>query len=226
MANSLATFALQPHAGQAGARYLERKYGVRAVVGPPPVGVQGTDAFLKALREITGKPIPRSLLEERGRLVDSLADTLHHTMMKKVAVMGDPDIVLGVTRFVLEMGMEPVALAGGTASKTFVHDVEAILAEAGYEGEPPLIINGGDLFEFEEYLKKQSRLDLIIGNSRAVDISRELQVPLVRVGFPIYDRFGYQKRPIVGYRGGEMLLAEIVNSMLDYQYPDDRTQQL
>ncbi|AEG16826.1 Nitrogenase [Desulfofundulus kuznetsovii DSM 6115] len=226
MANSLATFALQPHAGQAGARYLERKYGVRAVVGPPPVGVQGTDAFLKALREITGKPIPESLLQERGRLVDSLADTLHHTMMKKVAVMGDPDIVLGVTRFVLEMGMEPVALAGGTASKTFVHDVEAILAEAGYEGEPPLIINGGDLFEFEEYLKKQPRLDLIIGNSRAVDISRELQVPLVRVGFPIYDRFGYQKRPIVGYRGGEMLLAEIVNSMLDYQYPDDRTQQL
>ncbi|SHE82394.1 HMGL-like [Desulfofundulus australicus DSM 11792] len=55
--------------------------------------------------------------------------------------------------------MEPVALAGGTASKTFVHDVEAILAEAGYEGEPPLIINGGnggDLFEFEEYLKKQT----------------------------------------------------------------------
>lgn len=226
MANSLATFALQPHAGQAGARYLERKYGVRAVVGPPPIGVKGTDAFLRTLQEITGKPIPRSLLQERGRLIDSLADTLHHTMMKKVAIMGDPDIVLGITRFVLEMGMEPVAVASGSPSKTFVHDVESILAEAEYGGDPPLILNGGDLFEFEEYLKKQPRLDLILGNSKAVDISRELQVPLVRVGFPIYDRFGYQKRPIVGYRGGEMLLAEIVNSMLDYQYPDDRTQQL
>ena len=225
MANSLATFALQPHAGQAGARYLERKYGVRAVVGPPPVGVQGTDEFLSTLSAITGKPIPETLLDERGRLVDSLADTFHHTMMKKVAIMGDPDVVLGVTRFVLEMGMEPVALAGGTASKTFEHSMSEILAEAGYTGNP-LILNGGDLFEFEEYLKKQPRLDLIIGNSKAVDISRELQVPLVRVGFPIYDRFGYQKRPIVGYRGGEILLAEIVNSILGHQYPDDRTHQL
>ncbi|MDN5325665.1 MAG: nitrogenase molybdenum-iron protein beta chain [Moorella sp. (in: firmicutes)] len=226
MANSLATFALQPHAGQAGARYLERKFGVRAVVGPPPIGIQGTDVFLKTLRELTGKPIPESLLQERGRLVDSLADTFHHTMMKKVAIMGDPDVVLGVTRFVLEMGMEPVALAGGTASKTFDHDVEAILAEAGYAGDPPLVVNGGDLLEFEEYLKQLPRLDLVIGNSRAVDIAKELQVPLVRVGFPIYDRFGYQKRAIVGYRGGEVLLAEIVNSILGYQYPDDRTHQL
>ncbi|APC07667.1 nitrogenase component 1 [Neomoorella thermoacetica] len=226
MANSLATFALQPHAGQAGARYLERKFGVRAVVGPPPIGIQGTDAFLKTLRELTGKPIPESLLQERGRLVDSLADTFHHTMMKKVAIMGDPDVVLGVTRFVLEMGMEPVALAGGTASKTFDHDVEAILAEAGYGGDPPLVVNGGDLLEFEEHLKQLPRLDLVIGNSRAVDIAKELQVPLVRVGFPIYDRFGYQKRAVVGYRGGEVLLAEIVNSILGYQYPDDRTHQL
>lgn len=226
MANSLATFALQPHAGQAGARYLERKFGVRAVVGPPPIGIQGTDAFLKTLRELTGKPIPESLLQERGRLVDSLADTFHHTMMKKVAIMGDPDVVLGVTRFVLEMGMEPVALAGGTASKTFDHDVEAILAEAGYAGDPPLVVNGGDLLEFEEHLKQLPRLDLVIGNSRAVDIAKELQVPLVRVGFPIYDRFGYQKRAVVGYRGGEVLLAEIVNSILGYQYPDDRTHQL
>ncbi|MDN5362239.1 MAG: hypothetical protein PWP70_1286, partial [Moorella sp. (in: firmicutes)] len=30
----------------------------------------------------------------------------------------------------------------------------------------------------------------------------------------------------VGYRGGEVLLAEIVNSILGYQYPDDRTHQL
>ncbi|OAT87057.1 nitrogenase component 1 [Desulfotomaculum copahuensis] len=225
MANSLATFALLPHAGQAGARYLERKYGVRAVVGPPPVGVQGTDQFLRTLSAVTGQPVPESLLDERGRLIDSLADTFHHTMMKKVAVMGDPDVVLGVTRFALEMGLEPVALAGGTASKTFTRDMSVILKEAGFTGDP-LLLNGGDLFEFEEYLKKLPRLDLIIGNSKAVDIAKELQVPLVRTGFPVYDRFGYQKRAVVGYRGGEILLTEIVNSILGYQYPDDRTHQL
>lgn len=225
MANSLATMALQPHAGQAGARYLERKYGVRALVGQTPMGVQGTDDFIRGLSEVAGLPVPEDLLDERGRLVDSLADTFHHTMMKKVAVMGDPDVVLSLTRFVLEMGMEPVALAGSSVSKTFVHSLREIFEDAEFTGDP-LVINGGDLFEFEEYLKKLTHLDLVIGNSKAVDIAKELQIPLVRVGFPIYDRFGYQKRAIVGYRGGEILLADIVNSILGYQYPDDRTHQL
>ena len=50
-------------------------------------------------------------------------------------------------------------------------------------------------------------------------------IPLVRAGSPIYDRFGYQKKPIVGYRGAELLLYDVANAILDYQYPDDRTQQ-
>ena len=69
------------------------------------------------------------------------------------------------------------------------------------------------------------KLDLIIGHSKGVDISHELAVPLVRAGFPIYDRFGYSKKATVGYRGAERLLCDIVNAVLDYQYPDDRTQQ-
>jgi len=33
---------------------------------------------------------------------------------------------------------------------------------------------------------------------RLMDIANEVGVPLVRAGFPIYDRFCYQKKPIVG----------------------------
>ncbi len=227
MGNALATFALQPAAGAGGARSLERRLGVPAVVGLTPVGVDATDALLQNLSRITGREIPASLKIERGRLIDALADTFHHTMMKRVAIFGDPDTVTGVARFVCELGMTPVAVAPGTPTKTFEQEMDGIFA--GYRElflDTPKVFNGGDLFEFEEYLKTLPRLDLIIGNSKGIDISRELEVPLVRVGFPIYDRFGYQKRPIVGYRGAELLLYEIVNSILDFRYPDDRTQQL
>lgn len=227
MASALATFALQPTAGGSGARSLERRFEVPAVVGPTPVGVDATDALLQNLKRITGKEIPAALRTERGLLIDAMADTFHHTMMKRVAVFGDPDTVTGITRFVCELGMTPVAVGAGTPSKTFEQEMEEIFA--GYRDlflNAPRVFNGGDLFEFEEYLKTLPRLDLIIGNSKGVDISRELEVPLVRAGFPIYDRFGYQKRPIVGYRGAELLLYEIVNAILDFRYPDDRTQQL
>ena len=47
--------------------------------------------------------------------------------------------------------------------------------------------------------------------SKGVDTANGIGVPLMRAGFPIYDRFGYQKRPIVGYRGVELLLYDIAN---------------
>jgi nitrogenase molybdenum-iron protein beta chain len=227
MGNALATFALQPAAGGSGARSLERRLGVPAVIGPPPVGVEATDTLLQNLSRLTGQEIPASLRKERGLLVDAMADTFHHTMMRRVAIFGDPDLVTGVTRLVCELGMTPVAVASGTAGKGFEPEMAEIFSS--YRDlflDEPRVFNGSDLFEFEEYLKSLPRLDLIIGHSKGIDISREIDVPLVRAGFPIYDRFGYQKRPIVGYRGAELLLYEIVNAILDYRYPDDRTQQL
>jgi len=222
MANSLATISLCPHEGGQGAQFLERSCQIPAVLGPPPIGVKNTDLFLERVKDISGKKLPQSIINERGRLIDFMADTLHHTMMKKVAVFGDPDIVTGVTRFVCELGMEPIAVLSGTPSKRFTADITAIAEEYQYA---PRIFNGSDLFEFEEFLKGTD-INLIIGNSKGVDIAKELEVPLVRVGLMVWDRVGYQKRPIVGYRGGEFLLADIVNSLLDYKYPDDRTQQL
>jgi nitrogenase molybdenum-iron protein beta chain len=227
MGNAKATYALQPEAGGEGARFLHKKYGMEAIVGPLPVGVSATDSFVKSLARITGKKVPQSLIDDRGRLVDGMADTFHNTMMKRVALSGDPGMVLGVTRFLCELGMTPVAIASSTSTKTFQADAENIFQEHRHLFmDTPKVFNGGDLFEFEEHLKECKDLDLIMGNSKCVDISKELEVPLLRFGFPIYDRFGYQKKAILGYRGGERLLYEIANEILDYQYPDDRTQQV
>ena len=222
MSNSLATFALSPHEGGQGAEFLEKSCNIPAVIGPPPVGVKNTDLFLEKVQEYTGKPVPQELLNERGRLLDFLADTFHYTMMKKAAVFGDPDIVTGITRFICEMGIEPIAVLSGTPSNKFVSDIQVIAEDYQYT---PKIFNGSDLFALEEYLKGTD-VSLIIGNSKGVDIAKELEVPLVRAGLMVWDRVGYQKRPIVGYRGGEFLLADVVNSLLDFKYPDDRTQQL
>ena len=191
-----------------------------------PVGIAATDCFIQSLTRLSGKRVPKVILDERGRLVDAMADTFHHTMMKRVAIFGDPDTVLGLTRFVCELGMTPVAVAAGTKIKTFTQDAEAIFAEYQHRFlDTPKIFNGGDLFEFEEYLNTCKRLNLIIRHSKGVDVANEIGVPLMRAGFPIYDLFGYQNRPIVGYRGAELHLYDIANAILDYQYPDDRTQQ-
>ena len=221
MANSLATFALSPDEGASGAAYLEKKFKIPAIVSPLPLGVHNTDIFVKKLAEMTGKPIPDKLKNERGILLDAMADTFHYTMMKRVAILGDPDIAAAAARFSCELGMKPTAVLSGTKSKTFAEEIKAIVKEYNVN---PVIFNGGDMFEWEECIKKE-KVDLILGNSKAANISKEIEVPLIRIGFPIYDRVGYQRRANIGYRGGEYLLNLIVNTILDSKYPDDRLHQ-
>ena len=47
--------------------------------------------------------IPDKLLDERGKLIDAIVDTIHYTMDKKVGIFGDPDFVIAVSRFACEM---------------------------------------------------------------------------------------------------------------------------
>ncbi len=220
-ANSLATFALCPDEGRGAANYLAKRYEVPGILGPLPLGVHNTDKFVKTLSEITGQPISEEIKDERGILIDAMADTFHYTMGRRVAICGDPDIAAAATRFCCELGMEPVAVFSGTQSATFAQEVWAACEEYGYK---PVIFNGGDMFEWEDVVKKE-KVDLILGNSKCVNISKEANVPLVRIGFPVYDRVGYQRRAYVGYRGGEFLLSLIVNTILDAKFPDDRVHQ-
>ena len=57
--------------------------------------------------------------------------------------------------------------------------------------------------------------DLVIGNSKGSRIAFELNVPHVRVGFPVHDRFGAARLLHVGYRGAQQLFDRVVNALLE-----------
>ncbi len=59
--------------------------------------------------------------------------------------------------------------------------------------------------------------DLMLGSSKGYYIARELKIPLVRVGFPIHDRFGATRQLMVGYRGTQELFDRVVNALLEYK---------
>jgi nitrogenase molybdenum-iron protein beta chain len=67
---------------------------------------------------------------------------------------------------------------------------------------------------------KNDRPDLILGNTYAKYIARDEDIPLVRMGFPIYDRVGHQYFPLVGYRGALRLLEKILDTLLERQDRD------
>ena len=61
----------------------------------------------------------------------------------------------------------------------------------------------------------------MIGNSDGRLIAFDAKIPLIRVGFPVYDRAGYHRRPIVGYNGGINLIDRITNTIMEKYYDTD-----
>jgi len=220
-ANSLGTIALAKESGGQGAEYLCKKFNVPMVKGPLPVGLLNTDRFLENVRTLAGGAPSAAIERERGILLDHMADTIQYTTGRRVAVFGDPDLVTAVTGFICELGLEPVVVLNGSPSKDFVADLSAVVKEYGFS---PEILSETDLFELESKIKTRG-VDLILGNSKGVEIAKDAAVPLVRIGFPVYDRVGGFRRPILGYRGALNLMDQIINSILDYNYPSDRLQQ-
>ncbi|OEH84639.1 nitrogenase molybdenum-iron protein subunit beta [Desulfuribacillus stibiiarsenatis] len=210
--NSKMSIALGSFASSDAAYALERKCKVKPAVLKTPIGIKATDEFLMTLSSNFGKEVAKELEEERGQLVDIMTDTHFHFHGKKVAVFGDPDIVIGLTEYLLSLGMIPVHVLTGTPGSKFETEIKEMLARAGIEGSN--VKAAGDLYTFHQWIKNQPA-DLMIGNTYGKYIARAEDIPFVRVGFPILDRSVHSYMPIVGYKGAMRLLEMISNALLD-----------
>jgi nitrogenase molybdenum-iron protein beta chain len=214
VSNSLGTISLCKYAGSA-AVSMEKKYDVPAIVGPIPIGVLNTDKFLRNLKKLTGADVPDELLDERGLLVDSMADLASRYLFgRKVAIYGDPDIITGIASFICELGMEPAVVCTGSTSNDFVEDMKQVAKKS--DG-PVEVLVGQDLRALELNVK-ENPVDLMIGHSDGRLIAQDVGIPLIRAGFPVYDRAGYHRRPIVGYNGGINLIDRITNTIMEKYY--------
>lgn len=63
--------------------------------------------------------------------------------------------------------------------------------------------------------------DLLVGSSKGYRLARELDAPLVRVGFPVHDRFGGARLLHIGYAGTLSLFDRIVNAVLEARQAND-----
>lgn len=214
--NSEATLALGSFASGAAADELRKKARVRPITLPTPIGIGATDEFLMAASRVSGREISAELEEERGQIIDIMVDLHDQYQGKQVAIFGDPDIVMGLTAFALEMGMIPRYVLTGTPGDAFEKEIGQLLNRSGVDAR---FKAGADLFTLHQWIKQNS-VDLLIGNSYGKYIARAEDIPLVRVGFPILDRGVHSYLPIVGYKGAMRLLELISNALLERQDRD------
>ncbi|WP_454915946.1 Fe-only nitrogenase subunit beta [Xanthobacter sediminis] len=208
------TFALNRYEGGKAAQFLEKKFKIPSIIGPTPIGIRNTDSFLKKLSQATGKPIPAALVKERGIALDAITDLAHMFLAdKKVAIYGNADLVIGIAEFCLDLEMKPVLLLLGDDNPTYVDDprIKALQENVDY---PMEIVTNADFWDLEDRIKNKGlQLDLILGHSKGRFVSIDYDIPMVRVGFPTYDRAGLYRYPVVGYGGASWLAEQMANAL-------------
>ena len=220
--SSMATLALGPTCSAAAARALDTKCGVPCEILDLPIGLAATDRFVDALRRTANVKVPAYVEEERGRVVDIVTDMHQYFHGKRVALWGDPDQLVSLTEFLVDLDMRPVYIVTGTPGKKFLKRIEKALDGRVPEAQVRQGA-GADMFLMHQWIKNEP-VDLLIGNTYGKYISRDDNIPLIRHGFPILDRIGHSYFPTVGYTGAMRLLEKILDAILsrkDQETPEE-----
>ena len=199
-------------ASKSAAGYLDMMFGVPAYHLPLPIGINGSDKFFSLLETLTSQKRAEKYEDERRRLVDAYADGHKYVFDKRVIIYGEEDLVIGMTAFLREIGILPVLCASGGKSgllKKRIGELVPDMDELGIK-----VREGVDFVDIEDEAKILQP-DFLIGNSKGYTMSRKNNIPLLRLGFPIHDRFGGQRMHHLGYRGTQELFDRIVNTVIE-----------
>ncbi len=231
MAGAQATFelgrTLATSTSTAGA-WLAQEFGVRHVRLGLPVGLRETDRFLATLGELAGRPDlaadgrdarggTAATAGERARLIDAMVDGHKVLFGRRAVVFGDADLVVGLASFLNELGIQPVLCATGARGSGFSAALQEVVTDVDVGAMR--IIEGADHAQIAE-AARELKPDLLLGSSKGYPLARELDVPLLRAGFPIHDRIGGQRLLHLGYRGAQRLFDQIVNALLERRQDD------
>jgi nitrogenase molybdenum-iron protein NifN len=171
-------------------------------------GLECNDRLLQRLATVSGRPVPTKYRRQRSQLLDAMLDGHFYTGGIKVAIGAEPDLLLAVGSLLHEMGAELRCCI--STSKSAAH---ALL--------PAEQVVLGDLEDLE---RGAADCDLIVTHSHGRQAAQRLHKPLLRIGFPVFDRIGNAHRRMVGYRGTMDLIFEIANTMIDqiaHHHPGD-----
>lgn len=195
-----------------GGKILEETYGVRRLSTGMPIGIEETDRFFTLLSELSGREIPDKYAKMRGRLVDAYVDGHKYVFGKKAIIYGEEDLVVGLTAFLAEIGIRPVLCASGGKSGFLAEAIRKVTGEI--LPEQPQVCEDMDFFEISE-MAASLEPDLIVGHSKGYPLARQLNIPLVRVGFPVHDRIGGQRILHLGYQGAQQLFDTVANAIIE-----------
>jgi len=203
MGESIATLVIGESLNKA-ADTLRERTGVPDHRFAHLMGLEACDRFTQTLADLSGKPVPPRIERYRAQLQDAMVDSHFMTGFLRVALAGDPDLLTGMNALFASMGAEIVAAVSPVQAES--------LTRLGCAK-----VHIGDLQDLE-HAARSADAQLLVGSSHAAQSAERLGLPLLRAGFPLFDRVGEFARPWVGYRASRQTLFDIANLVLEHHH--------
>jgi nitrogenase molybdenum-iron protein alpha/beta subunit len=171
------------------AKLMKEDFGVPYAELDYPYGIEGTEKFIESVSESLGTGWDADV-ENEIEPFKKVYLYLHELFKTPVSIIGD-------------------FRAGPLA--------EFLAAELGFEVEH-LCSSGSDLDRqrFEREVRGSNTM-MIFGSSFERDLARELEVPLVRFNYPVFDQVSiYDNAPYAGFGGAAFLTEIIINAIMGF----------
>jgi nitrogenase molybdenum-iron protein NifN len=140
-----------------------------------------------------------------------MIDSHKYNAEGRAVVYGEPELVFAISSLCLENGILLPIIGTGSKSKI----LQKLLVDKTRDLlEKPLFLEEAD-FKQIRYQSEKKSVNIAIGHSGGKYLTEKVNIPLVRVGFPIHDRVGGQRILSVGYTGTMQLLDRITNTILE-----------
>ncbi len=178
------------------ASHLEDKAGVPFTLFETLSTLKANDRFITLLAELSGRPVPANIRRRRAQVQDALLDGHFHFGGKRIAIAAEPDHLYALAAFFTGLGAELSVAITTTGSSPILKKL------------PTDEVKVGDLGDLEAMA---AGCDLLVTHAHGRQASERLGIPLMRVGFPIFDRLGTQHKKTIGYEGVRDMIFEVAN---------------
>lgn len=180
------------------ARLLAERCDVPFMVFDTLTALKPVDRLMTLFAELSGRPVPAKIRRRRNQLTDAMLDGHFYFGGKRIAIAAEPDHLYALSAFFTALGAEIVTAVTTTGHSPILEKV------------PAAAVKVGDLGDLED-LAAVSCPDLLVTHAHGRQASEHLGIPLMRAGFPIFDRIGAQHRRTILYEGTRDLIFEVAN---------------
>ncbi|MDA8423902.1 MAG: nitrogenase iron-molybdenum cofactor biosynthesis protein NifE [Nitrospiraceae bacterium] len=177
------------------AKLLQQKFGAPYRMFDSVAGLADSDQLMQTLAEVSGKPVPAKYQRQRKVLKDAMRDAHFFFGGKRICLALEPDLAIQTSKWLEEMG----ATIDLVVIPTLSDAADRIRAQE---------VRIGDFYSIEgEY-------DVLISSSHGESTAKRLKASLYEMGFPVYKRFGYTAKVMIGYQGTLTMINEMANLLM------------